>query len=60
MLSGYKQSQAFVHNVLLTLDTYLYKHEGRDHALNHLDTWDEGDLYRLVSAFLGGELVVCI
>lgn len=27
--------------------------EQRDHALDHLEEWDQGDVHRLVSAFLG-------
>lgn len=53
MFSGYKQNEAFAWRVLLEVENFLYKNEGRDHALDHLADWDEGDLYRLVSAFLG-------
>lgn len=53
MFSGYKQSEAFVWDVLLNVEKFLLKHEGRDRALDHLSDWDEGDLYRLVTAFLG-------
>jgi hypothetical protein len=57
MFSGYKQNQTFVYDVLVTTEKYLYEHEGRDRALDKLDTWDEGDLYRLVAAFLGGKYI---
>jgi len=60
LFSGYKQSQAFVYDVLLTVEKYLDKHEGRDHALDHLDAWDEGDLYRLISAFLGARFPIAL
>ena len=50
MFSGYKQNQSFVYDVLLATEQYLYKREGRDHALDKLNEWDEGDLYRLVAA----------
>ena len=53
MFSGYKQSEAFVWDVLLSVEKFLFVHEGRDHALDHLSSWDEGDLYRLVVCFLG-------
>ena len=53
MFSGYKQSEAFVWDILLSVENFLLNHEGRDHALDHLRSWDEGDLYRLVAAFLG-------
>ena len=60
MFSGYKQSQSFTWNVLLAVERYLYKSEGRDHALDHLDMWDEGDIYRLVAAFLGARFPMCL
>jgi hypothetical protein len=60
MFSGYKQSQSFTWNVLLAVERYLYKSEGRDHALDHLDTWDEGDIYRVVVAFLGARFPMCL
>lgn len=53
MFSGYRQSQAFVYDVLLEVERYMDRKEGRDHALDHLETWDAGDLHRLVSSFLG-------
>jgi len=60
MFSGYKQSQSFVWNVLLAIENFLNKHEGRDHALDNLDAWDEGDLYRLVVAFLGARFPMAL
>ena len=53
LFSGYRQNQAFVYDVLLEVEKYLERKEGRDHALDHLDEWDAGDVHRLVSAFLG-------
>lgn len=53
MFSGYGQSQAVTQGVLNAVEKYLEQMEGRDHALDHLDEWDEGDVHRLVSAFLG-------
>ena len=53
LFSGYRQNQAFVYDVLLEVEKYLELKEGRDHALDHLDQWDAGDVHRLVSAFLG-------
>ena len=41
-------------DVFVSLEKYLYEKEGRDHALDKLDSWDEGDIYRLVAVFLGG------
>jgi hypothetical protein len=60
LFSGYKQSQTFVYDVLLTVEKYLYKHEDRDHALDHLECWDQGDLYRLISAFLGARFPIAL
>ena len=60
MFSGYKQSQAFVWDVLMTVEKYLYKKEGRKNSLDHLNEWDEGDLYRLVAAFLGSRFPVAL
>lgn len=53
MFSGYKQSEALVWNVLLRVESFLFEQEGRDRALDNLSSWDEGDVYRLVTAFLG-------
>ena len=60
MFSGYKQSQAFVWNVLLAVEKYLYKQKGYNQALDDLINWDEGDLYRLVAAFLGSRFPMCL
>jgi len=60
LFSGYKQSQTFVYDVLLTVEKYLYKHEDRDHALDHLECWDQGDLYRLIAAFLGARFPIAL
>ena len=53
MFSGYRQSQAFVYDVLVEVERYVERNEGRDHVLDQLDSWDAGDVHRLVSAFLG-------
>ena len=53
LFSGYRQNQAFVYDVLLEVERFLDRKEARDHALDHLDKWDSGDVHRLVSAFLG-------
>jgi len=53
MFSGYKQSQSFVLDIFLAVEAYVKEKEGRDRIFDHLQLWDEGDLYRLVSAFLG-------
>ena len=51
MFSGYKQSQRFVMNIFSAVETYVKEKEGRD-LFDNLEVWDEGDLHRLVSAFL--------
>ena len=51
MFSGYKQSQRFVMNIFSAVETYVKENEGRD-LFDNLEVWDEGDLHRLVSAFL--------
>lgn len=53
MFSGYKQSQSFVLDVFSAVEKYVSKTEGRDHIFEDLQSWDEGDLHRLISAFLG-------
>ncbi len=53
MFSGYKQTQAFTWGVLSEVEKFMEEHEDRYHSLDNLDSWDSGDLYRLVSAFLG-------
>jgi hypothetical protein len=55
MFSGYKQSQSFVWNILLQVDKFMATNESIkfDHALDHIDKWNGGDLRRLVNAFLG-------
>lgn len=53
MFSGYGQSQAVLHSVFVAVEKYMEETLQRDRALELLDEWDEGDLHRLVSAFLG-------
>jgi hypothetical protein len=53
MFSGYGQSQAMVSAVLLAVEKWMDENEQRDHALDHLDEWNQGDVHRLVSTFLG-------
>eukprot|EP00980_Cylindrotheca_fusiformis_P006872 scaffold1437_cov113-Cylindrotheca_fusiformis.AAC.1 len=53
MFSGYGQSQALTARIFLALEHFLEERHGRDGVLESIDTWDEADLYRLVSAFLG-------
>lgn len=53
MFSGYKQSQSFTYDVFKAVENFVKENEERDDIFEKLDTWEEGDLYRLVSAFLG-------
>jgi hypothetical protein len=53
MFSGYGQSQAVTMDVLSAVERHMEAVEGRDCALSNLHDWDEADLHRLVSAFLG-------
>ena len=53
MFSGYGQSNALVQAVLFAVEKYMDTMERRDHALDHLEDWDQGDVHRLVSTFLG-------
>lgn len=53
MFSGYGQSRAIVAAVLLAVERFMDTEEQMDHALDHLNEWDQGDVHRLVSTFLG-------
>jgi hypothetical protein len=54
MFSGYGGLRdAEIQNILTQLGHYLDEKYQRDHALDHLGAWDQGDVHRLVSAFLG-------
>jgi hypothetical protein len=53
MFSGYGQRQAVTQNIFSALEKFLDEHHQRDHALENISQWDQGDVHRLVSAFLG-------
>ena len=53
MFSGYGQSQSITWSVFDAVDTFLEEEKHRPRALNHIDEWDQGDVHRLVSTFLG-------
>jgi ribosome-binding ATPase len=53
MLSGYGQTQWVTWKILDAVEKHLEQEEQRGHTLDQLDEWDEGDVHRLVSAFLG-------
>ena len=51
LFSGYKQSQSFVEDVFTAVENFVRENDGRNSIFDRLETFDEGDLYRLVSAF---------
>jgi len=53
MFSGYRQSESFTYGVFKAVGSFVKENENRDEIFEKLGSWDEGDLYRLVSAFLG-------
>jgi hypothetical protein len=53
MFSGYGQRQGMVEISLDALEKFLEEHYHRDQALDHIDTWNECDVHRVVSLFLG-------
>ena len=53
MFSGYRQSESFTYDVFKAVGSFVKENEDGDDIFEKLDTWDEGDLYRLVSAFVG-------
>mmetsp|Transcript_63 Transcript_63/g.145 ORF Transcript_63/g.145 Transcript_63/m.145 type:complete len:1037 (+) Transcript_63:258-3368(+) len=60
MFSGYKQRQSFTHDVFVAVERFIRENEGRDCVFDQLETWDEGDLHRLVSAFLGARFPMAL
>lgn len=60
MFSGYKQSQSFTNDVFVAVEHFVKDNEGRDDIFDHLETWDEGDLHRLVSTFLGARFPMAL
>lgn len=53
MFSGYGQRDMETRNILTALEEFLGHRYQRVRALDHLGDWDQGDIHRLVSAFLG-------
>eukprot|EP00522_Entomoneis_paludosa_P012120 CAMPEP_0172446808 /NCGR_PEP_ID=MMETSP1065-20121228/6307_1 /TAXON_ID=265537 /ORGANISM="Amphiprora paludosa, Strain CCMP125" /LENGTH=956 /DNA_ID=CAMNT_0013197997 /DNA_START=84 /DNA_END=2954 /DNA_ORIENTATION=- len=53
MFGGYGQNQAVTANVLTAVEKFMESHQDRERAFDHLDTWTEADVHRLVSSFLG-------
>ena len=53
MFSGYGQRDMETRNILNALEDFLDHRYQRVRVLDHLGDWDQGDIHRLVSAFLG-------
>lgn len=51
MFSGYRQTQAFLWSIINLVTSFNSKHHHHDKTT--LENWDEGDLRRLISAYLG-------
>jgi hypothetical protein len=60
MFSGYKQNQSFTFDVFTAVEEFVKVNDGRERIFDHLETWDEGDLHRLVSAFLGARFPMAL
>ncbi len=60
MFSGYKQRQSFTQDVIAAVEHCVSENEGRERIFDSLDMWDEGDLHRLVSAFLGARFPMAL
>ena len=53
MLSGYGYNRDSISAILNTVEDYMKKYEKRDRPMEDLSDWDDGDLHRLVTAFVG-------
>jgi ribosome-binding ATPase YchF (GTP1/OBG family) len=53
MFSGYGQRESMVEDIFLALENFLEVQYHRDRALDQTSTWNECDVHRLVSLFLG-------
>jgi hypothetical protein len=53
MFSGYGQSQAMTWKVFSELEKFMEEVLQRENALDSIHLWDQADVHRLVSAFLG-------
>lgn len=53
MFSGYGQTQALTERIFVALEKYMEKHHNLERAFDSLSEWDEADVHRLVSLFLG-------
>ena len=53
MFSGYGQREVVTQNILNALEKFLDDLHQRDRALDNIALWDQADVHRLVSTFLG-------
>eukprot|EP00934_Nitzschia_sp_Nitz4_P009047 Nitzschia sp. Nitz4//scaffold158_size52425//28445//31267//NITZ4_006859-RA/size52425-processed-gene-0.8-mRNA-1//1//CDS//3329537513//9037//frame0 len=53
MFSGYGQREIVTQVILSALEKYLEEAYDREKALDQFSTWDQADVHRLVSTFLG-------
>jgi hypothetical protein len=53
MFSGYGQSLALTERIFLELEKFLEVRYDEDRVFESIEQWDEADVHRLVSAFLG-------
>lgn len=53
MFSGYGQREAVTHNIFSALENFLDEHYQKDRPFDNIGEWNQGDIHRLVSAFLG-------
>jgi len=53
MFSGYGQRASVSQDILTAIEVYMEEELQRDRALDNISEWDQGDVHRLVSAFLG-------
>jgi ribosome-binding ATPase len=60
MFSGYGQNRHMTQFVLDAVEKYMNDQLSRKRALESLLDWDEGDVYRLVSAFLGARFPMAL
>ena len=60
MLTGYNQTQAVLWKILHAVERHMGQSDEWDHALDHPEDWDQGDVHRLVSAFLGARFPMAL
>ncbi|CAJ1945281.1 unnamed protein product [Cylindrotheca closterium] len=53
MFSGYGQTQALTERIFVALEDYMEERHNMERNFDSLEEWDEADVHRLVSLFLG-------